>query len=202
MKNTTFIFDIGNVLLNFSFLPLQEKMAANANVPVSRIQDEWFNKSHIAVETGKIDERTYFDQFRQRTGLTWTRQDWITHWGSIFQPNTFGQGLFQTLKEQGHSVALLSNLGPHHTQCIKQRFPDFFDIHAPYFFSYELGFHKPDPNIYHATCQGLNKPPEKCLFIDDMKENIVGAQSIGMHGMQLTPDNHDEVERFVQSFLV
>ena len=63
MNDTTFIFDIGKVLLNFSFLPLQEKMAANANVPVARIQDEWFNKAHIDVEIGVIDEATYFDQF-------------------------------------------------------------------------------------------------------------------------------------------
>jgi HAD superfamily hydrolase (TIGR01549 family) len=201
MNDTTFIFDIGKVLLNFSFLPLQKKMAKNANVPVSLIQDEWFNKAHIDVEIGEIDEATYFNLFCQRTGLTWTREEWITHWGNIFEPNTFGQGLFRTLKEQGHSVALLSNLGPHHAKCIKQRFPGFFEIYAPHFFSFDLGFHKPDPNIYHATCKGLNKPPEKCLFIDDMEENIIGAQGIGMHGIQLTPDNHAEVERFVKSFL-
>ncbi len=201
MNDTTFIFDIGNVLLNFSFLPLQEKMAANANCSVAHIQDQFFNKAHIDVEIGAIDVPTYFDQFCRDTGLTWTQAEWITHWGNIFEPNTFGQGLFKTLKRQGHSVALLSNLGPHHTECIKQRFPGFFDLHAPYYFSYELGYHKPDPNIYHATCQGLNKPPEKCLFIDDMEENVTGAQSFGMHSIQLTPDNHAEVGRFVQSFL-
>ena len=201
MNDTTFIFDIGRVLLNFSFVPLQERMAANANCPVAHIQDQFFNTAHIDVETGKIDVDTYFEQFCKTTGLTWTREEWITQWGSIFEPNTFGQGLFRTLKEQGHSVALLSNLGPHHTECIKERFPGFFDIHAPYYFSYDLGYHKPDPNIYHATCQGLNKPPEQCLFIDDMEENVTGAQGIGMHSIQLTPDNHAEVEQFVQSFL-
>ncbi|MCP4455073.1 MAG: HAD-IA family hydrolase [Planctomycetes bacterium] len=201
MNDTTFIFDIGRVLLNFSFLPLQERMAANADCTVAHIDDQFFNKTHIDVEIGKIDVDTYFDQFCEATGLTWTREEWITQWGSIFEPNTFGQGLFKTLREQGHSVALLSNLGPHHTECIKQRFTGFFDTFAPYYFSYELGFHKPDPNIYHATCKGLSKPPEKCLFIDDMKENVFGAQGIGMHSIQMTPENHDDVERFVRSFL-
>jgi len=201
MSENVIIFDIGNVLLNFSFLPLQEKMAANANCPVSRIQDEWFNTAHIDVETGAIDETAYFKQFCKQTGLTWSREEWITQWGSIFEPNTFGQGLFRTLKEQGHSVALLSNLGPHHTKCIEQRFPGFFETYAPYYFSFDLGFHKPNPNIYHAACKGLNKPPEQCLFIDDMAENIVGAKGIGMHGIQLTPGNHAEVEQFVRSFV-
>ncbi len=201
MTDTTFIFDIGNVLLNFSFLPLQERMATNANCSVAHIDDQFFNKAHIDVEIGKIDVETYFDQFCKTTGLTWTREEWITQWGSIFRPNTFGQGLFKTLEGEGHSVALLSNLGPHHTECIEQRFPCFFDIHTPAFLSYELGFHKPDPNIYHATCKGLSKPPEECLFIDDMEENVIGAKDIGMHGMQLTPDNHDEVEQYVRSFM-
>lgn len=201
MSENVIIFDIGNVLLDFSFLPLQEKLAASAHVPLSDVQAEWSHPSYLEVETGKIDQGLYFDQLCTRLGLPWTWEQWIEEWGAIFLPNAFGQGLYKDLLTQGHRVAMLSNIGPHHVVAIKQRYPDFFNHNAPHCLSFELGFHKPDPRIYHAACHRLDKQPEQCVFLDDLKDNVLGAQSIGMQAMQLTPDNHDEVERFVRSFL-
>jgi epoxide hydrolase-like predicted phosphatase len=42
------------------------------------------------------------------------------------------------------------------------------------------GICKPDPKIYLLACKGLEVDPTDCLFIDDSKENVIGAQKLGM----------------------
>lgn len=200
MNDYIFIFDIGKVLLDFDFVPLQEKIAECAKAPLSQVRSEWSNEAYIEVETGKTDERVYFEQFCARIGLTWTFDQWVDHWADIFTPNPFMHGLYLDLDKSGCPVAMLSNIGPHHVTAIERGIPGFFDVASHHFFSFDLGLHKPDPAIYHAVSQRLEKQPQHCVFLDDVEANVQGAKSIGMHAMQVTPENHDAVERFVRSF--
>jgi len=201
MKDQVFLFDIGNVLLDFSFTPLQKKIAQDTQVTLPEVQAQWSDPSYIEVETGRMDEQVYFHRFCQRTGLTWTFDHWIDQWAQIFRPNPRMHGLYLDVQRQGYHAAMLSNLGPHHVKAIERGNPGFFAAGGPHFFSFELGLHKPDPAIYWTVSHKLNRSPQQCLFIDDTKENVEGAKSIGMPAMQCTPDNHDAIERFARSFM-
>ena len=46
--------------------------------------------------------------------------------------------------------------------------------------SAEVGFHKPQPEIYRLAAERLGVRLEACLFIDDLRENCVGAEAVGM----------------------
>ena len=202
MNNTNFLFDIGNVLLDFSFTPLQQEIANSSQATLAQVQAEWQAPAHFEVETGKINATDYFALFSQRLGLTWTYEQWIDQWSQIFTPNPDLHGLYLDLLQQGHTVAMLSNLAPHHVTAIERGSPGFFDTATHLFFSFELGLHKPDPAIYRAVAQRLNCTPQQCVFLDDMQVNVEGALSIGMRAIQVTPENHAEVEDFVRSLLV
>jgi putative hydrolase of the HAD superfamily len=55
--------------------------------------------------------------------------------------------------------------------------------------SAEVGLIKPDPRIYRMALEGLGVLPGEAVFVDDMPENITGAEAVGMHGIRfLTPD--------------
>ena len=200
MNDYVFIFDIGKVLLDFNFVPLQEKIAASAQAPLSQVQSEWSNPAYVDVETGKTDDRVYYDEFCARIGLTWTFDEWVDQWANIFTPNPFVHGLYLDLHERGHAVAMLSNIGPHQVTAIGRCIPEFFSVGTHHFFSFELGLHKPDPAIYHTVSRKLGRQPQRCVFLDDAEANVRGAKGIGMHAMQVTPENHSDVERFVRSF--
>jgi 2-haloacid dehalogenase/putative hydrolase of the HAD superfamily len=45
---------------------------------------------------------------------------------------------------------------------------------------------KPDVRIYRLFCDRYGLAPEGCVFIDDNLANVVGARSIGMHGIHFT----------------
>lgn len=67
------------------------------------------------------------------------------------------------------------------------------------------GIRKPDPAIYKLTCQKLGAFPSGCLFIDDLQENIDGAQALGMQTMlwqQGSPKNmEDECVNLLKSYI-
>jgi putative hydrolase of the HAD superfamily len=46
--------------------------------------------------------------------------------------------------------------------------------------SWEVGMRKPEARIYELAAQRLGVTPGECLFLDDMPENLVGAQAVGM----------------------
>jgi len=47
-----------------------------------------------------------------------------------------------------------------------------------------LGLRNPDPPIYKRALDILGRPAERVLFIDDRAENVAGAVSVGMRGIQ------------------
>jgi epoxide hydrolase-like predicted phosphatase len=44
----------------------------------------------------------------------------------------------------------------------------------------EVGFHKPQPEIYLLAAKKLGVPPGDCVFVDDLRENVRGAEEAGM----------------------
>jgi putative hydrolase of the HAD superfamily len=52
------------------------------------------------------------------------------------------------------------------------------------FSSCYVGLRKPGPAIYKRALDILGAPAERILFIDDREENVAGAQSAGMKGIQ------------------
>ncbi|NRB10923.1 MAG: HAD-IA family hydrolase [Rickettsiaceae bacterium] len=57
---------------------------------------------------------------------------------------------------------------------------DFFNSFQEVITSEESRFAKNDPGIYRFIVTKFNFAPEKCLFIDDKKENILAAKNIGI----------------------
>jgi epoxide hydrolase-like predicted phosphatase len=44
----------------------------------------------------------------------------------------------------------------------------------------EVGLHKPQPEIYRMAADRLGVEPETCVFVDDLRENVHGAEQVGM----------------------
>ncbi len=59
------------------------------------------------------------------------------------------------------------------------------------------GFKKPDKKIYLLASKKLGAKPEDCLFIDDLEENIKGANAVGMKTI-LWEDGKKGFEEFIK----
>jgi len=44
----------------------------------------------------------------------------------------------------------------------------------------DVGLHKPEPEIYELGAERIGVPPANCVFVDDLRENVAGAEAVGM----------------------
>jgi putative hydrolase of the HAD superfamily len=51
--------------------------------------------------------------------------------------------------------------------------------------SSKLGWRKPDPRIYRHTCDLLDVPPERCVYLDDLGINLKPARAMGMRTIKV-----------------
>jgi putative hydrolase of the HAD superfamily len=59
----------------------------------------------------------------------------------------------------------------------RSAFPDLFDGVV---ISGDVGMHKPQPEIFLLGAERAGVVPEKCVFVDDLRENCAGAEAVGM----------------------
>ena len=89
------------------------------------------------------------------------------------------QDLLEKLKSLGYTLGLISNTVPPTALSIKQgggyKMFDFCVL------SCEVGFQKPDSDIYDIGLEQINDiPHSNILYIDDVKRNLIPAKKLGM----------------------
>ena len=177
------IFDYGEVL---SGPP--DPQAHHNLLQIAGVAEEAFEKSYWAhrldYDADILNGQTYWQTVARDTGVHFTaeqigrllEQDAIM-WMNL---NPAMLAWIPRIKQAGFRLGILSNMGDGVLDYLRPRFPWLaqFD-HLTW--SCELGVVKPDPAIYLHTVKKLNVSPDRALFIDNLKKNIVGAEAIGLH---------------------
>jgi putative hydrolase of the HAD superfamily len=141
------------------------------------------------LETGAISDDEFFDRMTAR---------YVADGGDasvdarIAQRVVFGRGLaacgamidaVRQVKGAGYRTALLTNISRSGEAVWRSLFAvdELFDVVVD---SSQVGLRKPDPAIYLLTCERLGLHPEQCLFVDDLRCNVVAAGDLGMTTLQ------------------
>jgi putative hydrolase of the HAD superfamily len=126
------------------------------------------------LETGELDEAEFEPRFGALLGLAET-EGLIVRLFAGLGPDEAMIGAVRAARQGGVRTGLISNswgLG------IYDRAPvDLFDEAV---ISGEVGLHKPQPEIYRLACERLGVEPADSVFVDDLRENVAGAEAIGM----------------------
>ncbi len=86
----------------------------------------------------------------------------------------------KTAKRAGVRTGLISNSWGEGLAYDQDVLEELFDEVV---ISGDVGLHKPDPEIFHLGAEKIGVPPADCVFVDDLKENIAGAEAVGMTGI-------------------
>jgi putative hydrolase of the HAD superfamily len=195
-----FLFDIGNVLLNFDFNDLYALHSAHAEQPILPYSKADFILRD-AVESGQISDAEWLLHLNQTRHLNWTMEDLRKAWSKIFSINSEGYALLEKARKDPQiKVYALSNVAPHHVEALQKRWPNFFEGMDGLFFSYDLGVRKPDPEIYRRMLDRLQVPASACFFIDDLLENVEAAKKQGIHAYQFVPENLPKIQQEAAKF--
>ncbi|MBI5397855.1 HAD family phosphatase [Candidatus Woesearchaeota archaeon] len=176
------LFDMGGVL----FLPgtsaaFAEKMQEQYNKPKNLVQ-KMHKKNLEQLETDHMDSHTFWTTLLQDLNIPLKEEEHVKEIAyKKDHPNTEMIKLVVMLKKKYLVGMLTNNNREMHERRLQES--DIGDLFDYIFTSYELGFRKPDPQIYWAVVKELNMKPEEIIFFDDDPENIVSAKSIGMHAI-------------------
>jgi putative hydrolase of the HAD superfamily len=195
----TFLIDIGRVLLDFDFeSSLSRLLPANTTNPAERLHRLLERKDEF--ETGKIPVNDYIDWALGVLGSNASPDEFRHAWQQIFTPNEPMWRCVRQWAADGHRLILFSNINGIHCPWIFTNFPEFalFDDGV---LSYETGFIKPQPEIYHYAIDHHGLIPAETLYIDDLPQNIATGRDIGFRCWQYDLHDHAAFETWLASNL-
>jgi epoxide hydrolase-like predicted phosphatase len=127
------------------------------------------------LERGELTE----DEFSERMGAVLGVADHVGLVDRMFagmRPDEAMLDAVRAVRRAGIPTGLISNsMGEGRYD--RSIFPTLFDGTV---ISGEVGLHKPDPAIYCLGAERIGLTPEDCVFVDDLRENCAGAETIGM----------------------
>lgn len=116
-------------------------------------------------------------------------------WYDAFEPMEATGALARELKAQGYGVYLLSNANTLFSR-YRDRIPAI-DVFDGILVSCYERVVKPDEAIYQLFCERYGLEPASCLFVDDLRRNVMGAERAGMSGYLFDGDA-DALREFIR----
>ena len=108
------------------------------------------------------------------------------HIRDSFQPNldffSFIRSLKDLYKDSLHIFAM-SNISHLDFECLRSRETIDWSIFERVFTSAAAGVRKPDLGFYQRVLSEIGCDPDTTIFVDDKVENVLPAQSLGLHGI-------------------
>ena len=166
-----------NVFNSFREFCEREGLDSNAFLDLFR-SDPDARRDLRRLETGQITEDEFAATIGGRLGLAST-EGLIDRLFAGMTPDGEMVGAVKRAKALGVPTGLVSNsMGAGRYD--REAFPELFEGVV---ISGEVGFHKPQPEIYRLGAESISLAPESCVFVDDLRENCEGAEAIGMRAV-------------------
>lgn len=176
------IYDFGEVL---SYPPPREtitEMAELLHITSQKFRDFYYAERQD-YDRGVLTAEQYWQAVARDAGaqltaeqIEWLRRTDVAMWSNVNPQmlNWAGQ-----LRSQGIQTAVLSNMHDDMAKSIHAGFEWIRDF-ACFVLSAEVGFAKPDTEIFQLCLERLQVTANQALFIDDKPRNTRAAEELGM----------------------
>jgi glucose-1-phosphatase len=175
------IFDLGGVLLRTEDREPRNNLASRLNMTYEELEDLVFNsESARKAMRGVITSLEHWENIRLKLGLTPSE--------FALAPKEFWAGdkldtelvdYLRSLRPE-YKTALLSNAWDDLRVALQDHL-QILDAFDETIISAEVGFTKPEAQIYQITLDRLGVSPQDAVFVDDFVENVEAARQLGLH---------------------
>ena len=188
----TFLFDIGNVLLNLHF---DRFHGAVLGSPAAALPEELASLKD-PYESGAIDDAEFLARCLDGLSSALSPAQFTAAWQNIFSPNQAMWAVVRELKASHHRLILFSNTNALHSAHFLEKFPIFryFDAHH---FSHQVGEMKPQLGFYQKAIDRFNLDPAETIYIDDLAENIETGRQFGFNCWQYDAQKHEAFRQWL-----
>lgn len=177
------IFDMGNVLIKYDPVYFIERAGIEDPKDMALLLWEIFRSPHWPLlDTGELTEAELMERIYPHLPerLHSIAHYLVFHWDKPLIPIPGMKEFIEECKQNGLGIYLLSNASFRQIEYWKD-IPgnEYFDGSVVSAFQ---GYVKPMPEIYEYLLNRFRLKAEECLFVDDVAENVMGAQRVGMMG--------------------
>jgi glucose-1-phosphatase len=201
------LFDLGNVILDLDTSRTQVALEAllRTSGAVDTRQSAWLN-TFTEYETGRLSDELFINSIIQYAHPHVYAQQVIRAWNAMLidiPPERLDY--LEWLRAQGYRLFLLSNTNGLHLEWLGKYLRKNHQVSSldrwfeKSYYSHIIRQRKPDASCFQYVMQDAGILPAETLFIDDLYENIQGAQSIGIHTLYLT--GGQEMIHSIKSYL-
>jgi putative hydrolase of the HAD superfamily len=189
------IFDIGRVIIRVDLSRSMGALGQRDGLTQAQVLRELETDARwMDWEEGRMTPRDWHAHLAQKLGFSYDFEQFRTIWNSVLSPEPIlPEQVFERLAAK-YRLALLSNTDPLHVAHFEatHTFARHFPVRV---YSCRVGTRKPSPVIFHHALRELGAMPDEALFVDDLRENVLAAASLGIHGFQFT-DPEDMLAEF------
>ena len=193
------VFDFGDIFIN---LDKEATFKELAKLGVNQITDEMMLVAH-QYEKGEISSNDFIDFFHDKFAIEKTNL--VNAWNAILLD--FPKHRLEFLKElvanKKYRLFLLSNTNEMHINWIQNDwgsvlYKEFKSCFEQFYLSHEIGFRKPNADIYEFVLKENDLLASETFFIDDTLENTIAAENLGIKTWNLIPGKEDVVELLIK----
>lgn len=181
----TIIFDIGGVLLDIHPEKTFEYWSSISGLSLNKLQKSIPWGLHSQYETGKLDDHQFYcaiNNFLPEKNKISAEDFWFG-WELLLGDESPVVNLLESCYKT-IPIWLLSNTNPRHIRFLQSsteyRFHQFI---KGAIYSYEVGYRKPNKDIYTLTLDKIGKSGHEVLFIDDNAANVTSAKMTEMNAV-------------------
>ncbi|MBN1599053.1 MAG: HAD family phosphatase [Bacteroidales bacterium] len=198
---TNIIFDWGGVITELDF-EITNKMFSNLGL---RYFKSFFSKAHqidilMDFELGKVTPEEFRNEMKRHVEKETSFNEINNAWNSVLRETPVTRIKLLKRLKINYNLYLLSNTNKIHTDFYNDKLrKEYGDDHNSLFikayYSYHIGFRKPDIRIFKHVIADSNLDPDKTIFIDDTEMHVDAAVKAGLHAFHLF-DGLDIVQLF------
>ncbi len=183
------IFDLGGVLTYLDWNAVLTPLIRLSSKGEAAVRREVINGPTVKESMlGHIGSREFHTTLCAKLGVELEYPEFLGVWTRLLRANYEILPLVERLKSS-HKLVLGSNTDEiHHTYC-QQQFEAIAQIDES-FLSFQMGLLKPDPQFFLHILNKLGAEPADCVFVDDTKENVESARSVGITSLQFTSNQN------------
>lgn len=187
MNIETVIFDFGNVIALFDYRIAAARLGAPLDLSGEALMEKagklGFRDLLMDFESGRVTPDEFVLELKTRLELPQDPAVIAADWADIFSPNEPVHALAHELKDSGIKLVLGSNTNAIHASQFVRQFGSLLNRFDALVFSHEVGAMKPAAAFYDRCVEVSGSPAERCVFIDDMPENVQGAIDRGLQAL-------------------
>ncbi len=190
------IFDFGDVFINLDKQATARMLIKSGFAGITPDLMELF----ISYETGIVSTEFFVNRAKKWVPKA-TNEQLVAAWNAILLdfPGYRLEFLEKLVREDRFRLFLLSNTNALHIDKVIEimgtnQYQRFINSFEQCYFSHEVHMRKPDTEIFAHVLQDRSLIPNQTLFIDDTKEHIKSAESLGLITWHLQVGEEDIIE--------